>query len=111
MKINVSQMGSVTVISPQGALAQDDVEEFVRVLATHLQRTKGRLIIDMEGVSFLDSNGVEAIWDFADRLHEAGHTTKLASVPELCREILELTSVSDHLDIYDTCESAVRSFV
>jgi len=111
MKIDVHQMGSVTVVSPSGAIAQDDVDDFARVLEERRCSTNGRLLIDFGDVSFLDSRAVEAIWDFADQQHESGHIAKLAAVQELCREILELTSVSEQLDIFDSCESAVRSFV
>ena len=62
-------------------------------------------------MSFLDSRGVEVLWDLADRQRETGQTTKLAAVPELCREILELTEVVQHLDLFDSSESAVRSFL
>ena len=111
MKIETTQMGSVLVLTPQGAVAQDDVDEFACLMEDHRRKTNGRLVLDMTQVSFLDSRGVEAIWDFADHQHESGQTTKLAAVPELCREILELTGVGSQVDIFDSCESAVRSFV
>lgn len=111
MKIDVHQMGSVTVLSPHGAIAQDEVDSFAQVLEDRRCRSSGRLVLDFANVAFLDSRGVEAVWDFADRQREGGQTTKLAAVPELCREILELTRLAEHLDIFDACESAVRSFV
>ena len=111
MKIDVHQMGSVTVLSPHGAIAQDEVDAFAQVLEDRRCRSSGRLVLDFANVAFLDSRGVEAVWDFADRQREGGQTTKLAAVPELCREILELTRLAERLDIFDACESAVRSFV
>lgn len=111
MKIDVQQMGSVTVLSPHGAIAQDEVDSFVKALEDRRSRTSGRLVLDFSNVAFLDSRGIEAVWDFADQQCEGGHTTKVAAVPELCREILELTKLAENLDIFDTCESAVRSFV
>ena len=111
MKIDVHQMGSVTVLSPHGTIAQDEVDSFTQVLEDRRCRSSGRLVLDFANVAFLDSRGVEAVWDFADRQREGGQTSKLAAVPELCREILELTGLAEHLDIFDACESAVRSFV
>ena len=111
MKIGVTQMGSVTVMSPHGAIAQDDTDAFQHVLEEQRQQSSGRIVLDFGDVAFLDSRAVETLWDFADRQHETGRSAKLASVQELCREILELTGVSPNLDIYDSAESAVRSFV
>ena len=111
MKIEIREMGSVTVLSPKSAIAQDDVTDFVHVLEEQQQKTNGRMVLDFGNVAFLDSCGVEAVWDFSDQQQQSGQTAKLAAVPELCREILELTGIGEQLDIYDSCESAVRSYV
>ena len=62
-------------------------------------------------MSYLDSLGLEALWDLSDRQRENGQTVKLAGVGELCREIFELTGMSGKLDMFDTAENAVRSFL
>ena len=104
-------MGSVTILSPRGAIAQDDVDAFVRRVEEFRNKTNGRLVLNFSQVSFLDSRCVEELWDLADRQRDAGQTTKIAAVPELCREILELTGIAEHLDLFDSPESAVRSFL
>ena len=111
MKIDVRQMGSVTVLSPHGAIAQDDVDEFTQAVEEHRCGTNGRLVLDLANVAFLDSRGVEALWDFSDAQQHGGQTARLATVPELCREILELAGLAEQVDIFDSSESAVRSFV
>lgn len=111
MKIDVHQMGSVAVLTPHGAIAQDDVDPFARAAEEHRCRCNGRIVFDFGNVAFLDSRGVEALWDLADRQRESGRPTKLAAVPELCREIFELTGVAGQLDLFDTPENAVRSFM
>ena len=111
MKINTNRIGSVTVLNPHGAIAQDDVEEFSQLIEECRQKSNGRFVIEFSDVSFLDSRGLEALWDLADRQRESGQTAKLSGVPELCREIFELTDMSKHLDLFDTAENAVRSFL
>ena len=86
--------------------------EAIDTLAREVEkRTNGRIVLEFSQVPYLDSRGVEALWDLADRQREAGQTMKIAAVPELCREILELTSIARHLDIFDSPENAVRSFL
>ncbi len=111
MKIDNHRMGSVTILSPRGAIAQDDVDAFAHCVEEHRNQTNGRMVLDCSQVSFVDSRGVEVLWDLADRQREAGQTVKLAAVPELFREILELTGIAGHLDLFDSPESAVRSFL
>jgi len=109
MKIDVHRLGNVSVLSPRGAIAQDDVDDFSRMVDETWHKTNGRLVIDLSQVPYLDSRGVEVLWDLADRQRQTGQTARVAAVPELCREILELADVASELDLYDTAESAVKS--
>lgn len=99
------------MLAPRGSVTHDESEKFESLLEDHRNRTNGRLVLELSQVPALDSRAVEALWDFADRQRSAGQTAKLAAVTELCREILELTGVAPHLDMYDSSESAVRSFI
>jgi anti-anti-sigma factor len=111
MKIDIHRLGSVTVISPRAAIAQDDVGDFAQAVEEQLFKNHGRIVLEFSQVPYLDSRGVEALWDLADRQREAGQSLRIAAVPELCREVLELTQVAEHLDLFDSPENAVRSFL
>lgn len=111
MKVDIQKLGSVTVLSPRGAVTHDESEKFEQLLEDHRNRTNGRMVLELSQVPVMDGRAVEALWDFADRQRSAGQTAKLAAVTELCREILELTGVAQYLDMYDSSESAVRSFI
>ncbi len=111
MKIDVQKMGSVMVLSPRAAIAGGEVDEFAHILEDYRRKTNGRVVVECSQIPFLDSRGIEALWDLADRQRKSGQTAKLAAVPELCREIFELTGISPHLDLFDSAESAVRSFL
>ncbi|MHC4441815.1 MAG: STAS domain-containing protein [Planctomycetota bacterium] len=111
MKIESQRIGSVAVLTPYGAIAQDEVEEFCQTVEEHREKSNGRFVLEFSEVSYLDSRGLEALWDLADRQRENGQTVKLAGIGELCREIFELTGMSGQLDMFDTAENAVRSFL
>ena len=111
MKVDIQKLGSVTVISPRGAISQEDNEKFEHLLEEHRNRTNGRIVLEFSQVPVMDSRAIEVLWDFADRQRATGQTAKMASVPELCREIFELTGIAQQLDLYDSSESAVRSFI
>lgn len=111
MKLDVQRMGSVLVLSPRGAVAQEDVEIFAAAVAEHRKRTNGRMVLELSEVPYMDSQGIEALWDFADCQREAGQSTRVAGAGELCREIMEITGLAEQLDFYNNAESAVRSFL
>jgi anti-sigma B factor antagonist len=111
MKIDLQRMGSITVLSPRAAIAQGEVEEFARIVEDYRQKTNGRFVLEFSQVPFMDSKGLETLLDLVDRQQQTGQAIKVAAVPELCREIFELTGVAPRLDLFDTAESAVRSFL
>jgi anti-anti-sigma factor len=111
MKTDVQRLGSVTVVSPRAAITEGEVDEFTALLEDYRHKCNGRLVLEFSQVPFIDSRAIEVLWDFADRQHGTGQTAKLAAVPELCREILELTGIAPQLDLFDSAESAVRSFL
>jgi anti-anti-sigma factor len=111
VKIEVQKMGSVTVLTPRAAVSGGEVDDFISAVEEYRRKTNGRIVLECSQMPFLDSRGIEALWDLADRQREGGQPTKLAAVPELCREILELTGIAPHLDLFDSAESAVRSFL
>lgn len=111
MKVDIQKLGSVTVLSPRGAISQEESEKLEQLLEEHRNRTNGRLVLEWSQVPVVDSRAVEVLWDYADRQRATGQTAKIAAVPELCREIFELTGVAGSLDLYDSAESAVRSFI
>jgi len=111
VKIDVHRMGSVTVVSPRGAIAQDEVDDFAATVENVRQKTNGRMVIELSQVPYFDSQGIEVMWDLADQQRETGQAMRVAAIPELCREIFELTQITEHLDLYDSPESAVRSLL
>ncbi len=111
MKFDVARMGSVTVLTPLSSISGVEVDDFAQIVDEHRKKTHGRLVLDMSQVSFMDSRAVEALWDFSDTQRANGRTAKLASVQELCREILDLTGALENLDLFDVPESAVKSFL
>lgn len=111
MKVDIQKLGSVTVLSPRGAVSHDDAEKFEKLLEEHRNRSNGRIVLELSQVPVMDSRAIEILWDFADRQLATGQTARMAAVPELCREIFELTGVAAQLDMYDSSESAVRSFL
>jgi anti-anti-sigma factor len=111
VKIDVHRMGSVAVVSPRGAIAQDEVDEFAATVENVRQKTNGRMVIELSQVPYFDSQGIEVLWDLADQQREAGQAMRVAAIPELCQKIFELTQITEHLDLYDSPESAVRSLL
>ena len=111
MKIDRLKMGSVGVVAPHGAITQMECDELTATIETTRQPAAGRIVLDMSDVPYADSKALEVLVDFADRQRSAGQTAKMAGVTETCREILDLTDLLGEFELFDTVDSAVRSFL
>ncbi len=108
MKIDVNPHASVTVVTPHGAITLEEVEEFRERLAATVKEREGRVVLDMEYTPYLDSAGIEALLELCSSATTAH--PRLANLGETCREALDLTSVLEELEVYDTVENAIRSY-
>ena len=111
MRIDSQLVGAVTVLGPHGPLVQDDAEAFASRLATAMDRSMGRLVVDLAAVPFADSRGLEVLADAAAELQSTGQSLRLAGANETVRTVFEITELAPVFDHYHDVNSAVRSFL
>lgn len=110
MKVDTQLHGSVSVLVPHGPLAGDELADFRRELQTAIDQKSGRVVIDMSDVPYLDSSGIESLMELCVGNQAAAMRPRLAQLGETSREALDLTDVLPRLTIFDTVESAIRSY-
>ncbi len=110
MQIDEQTHGAVTVLGPDGALTQDDADQFKGHLTHALSDSSGRVVVDMAAVPFIDSRGLEVLVEANDVLADGGRSLKLCGINETIREVLDLTGLALRFDHFDDTNSALRSF-
>ncbi len=110
MQIKEQTQGAVMVLEPDGALTQDDAEQFKGRLTEALAESSGRVVVDLSSVPFVDSRGLEVLVEANDVLVEGGRSLKLCGINETLREVLDLTGLAVRFDHFDDMNSALRSF-
>ncbi|MEM9915030.1 MAG: STAS domain-containing protein [Planctomycetota bacterium] len=111
MRIETQKVGAVTVFEPQGPIIQDDADDFGGRLDETLRASLGRLVVDVSGVPYLDSRGLEILADTAQSLQQTGQTLRLSGANETLRTVFDLTELAGMFDHYQDVNTAVRSFL
>ena len=111
MKLNQQQHGAVTLLKPDGPLVEAEMGDFAGTLRTLIGSKLGRVVLDMSGVPFVDSAALETMLDLTDELGQSGQCLKLCAINKTVRQVLELTEIDSHFDLFDDVNSAVRSFL
>lgn len=65
------------------------------------------VVIDLEGVTFIDSTGLSMLVAAHARFDESGGELRVAGVPNRVRRVLELTGLNGLLRTYDDVPSAL----
>jgi anti-sigma B factor antagonist len=61
MKIKTQEYNDVTVVELQGDFDSDSTESFQTTITDIISRNKGGIVLDMSGVGFVDSEGLEKL--------------------------------------------------
>ena len=111
MHVEQSIHGAVTVLRPAGPLTREGAGEFRSEAEPTIRRSLGRCVIDASSVSYLDSEGIEALLDLAEGLARSGRELKLCGLSATVKEALQLTGVIGRFGLFEDVPSAVRSFL
>jgi anti-sigma B factor antagonist len=110
MKFKIQDYNDVTVIDLQGELDSDSAELFQKHITDIIAQNKTNIVIDMSGVGFIDSQGLEAMLWTRDYCSQNKRELRLAGLDETCMRILEVTRLDSEFDNYAELAEAVKSF-
>jgi anti-sigma B factor antagonist len=107
----IKSQGAVEVIVPNVPLKGEYVDELRETVQHCLADGLPMVVLNLHDVPLLDSAGLESLLDARDEVQKRGGTVKLAAPTPLTEDILRVTGIARHFEIYADEKSAVRSFV
>jgi anti-sigma B factor antagonist len=110
MKVKTQNYNGVTVVELQGELDSDVAELFRNTITDVIAKHKTGIVLDMSGVGFIDSAGLEQLLWVRDYCNENKCELRLAGLDENCTRILEITRLASEFDCYAELTMAVKSF-
>jgi anti-sigma B factor antagonist len=110
MNISCEEYDQVAVIGIDGELSADTLEVFKSTVRENLKLGHLFFVIGFEKVSFIDSQGLEALLWLKDECESRKGQVKLAGLDETQVKILSMTRLNRNFDIHDQIVQAVKSF-
>ncbi len=105
-----TRQGTVDVIGGSAPLATHTVEELRGLLEESFQKGVPRVVINLEQVPLIDSEGLELLLDTNNRCTDRGGMMLLAAPNGLCRDILRMTRIDQSICVFNDATDATRSF-
>lgn len=110
LSLEARNHGDVIIVHCQGRIVyRDEAAALSRVVAEVL-RQGSRLILDLSGVSSMDSAGIGELALLQTLAQEKNAELKCAGANEFVVTLLELTNLDSVLDVHPTLEAALASF-
>lgn len=109
MKLTHEDYDHMTVMTLRGDLTADGAEEFRKATMARLNAQVRDFVLDVSGVEFVDSKGLEAFLWLQDQAGERLGQIRFAAVHENVKKIFELTRLAPRLDCHGDVDAAVKS--
>jgi anti-sigma B factor antagonist len=110
MKVKTQDYNGITVVTLQGELDCDIAGLFRNTITDIIARRRTGIVLDMSGVSFVDSKGLEQLLWAGDYCGENKCELRLAGLDENCAIIFQITRLENEFDCYAELTQAVKSF-
>lgn len=110
-EINTREINRVTIVDAVGRLTLSDGRTKLRDLI-HVLSSDGRkrFLLNLEGVDFIDSDGMGELVRSYSIVRQRGGEMKLARLSERVEKLLELTRLNTLFDIHREEQTALRAF-
>jgi anti-anti-sigma factor len=100
----------VTVLAPSGRLDVTGAPALKEAVSEAMKNGNPRLVIDMEGVTFVDSSGLGSVVSALKQVRTSKGDLRLAAPNQQVRVVLELTTLDRVFPYFATVEEALTDF-
>jgi len=99
----------VEVVSPQGEVDISNLSVLDQVLAEALQRRPRGLVVDLSGITYIDSGGVSSLLRAGQRFSRQGGQLALADGSRFVRRLLQMTGIDRLFPYFETLPAALAA--
>jgi anti-anti-sigma factor len=111
MNLTITRNGDVTVVRVgEARLMYPLLSDFANSVTALVNAGERKLVIDLAGVSYIDSASIGCLMDLYRQATAAGGRLKLAGVQKRVETMLSMTGAQNFLEILPDEASAIRSF-
>ena len=111
LAIDERQVGDVAVVSLKGEITLDDGDlKFGRWIDNLLKKGQRKILVDLGGVTYIDSAGVGMMVFEYKAAHGNGGVLKLLNLTGHCNRLLSSVKLKTVFEVFEDEALAIRSF-
>jgi anti-sigma B factor antagonist len=110
VEIEIVKKDDFCVLTPNGDLDVYTVGSLRDAIGQMIEEQTTRVVVDLDGVPFMDSSGLGALMGGVRRLREAGGDLAIACTREQHLKLFAITGFGEGVSIAPTVEEAAEGF-
>lgn len=110
MQITTQTGDKATTVELTGRFDASAVPQFRDFISQLLQEETNHFVLNMKGVTYIDSGGLGSLVSFLRQVRLAEGDIKIAALDDRVRSVFELTRLHRIFEIYDDSSIALQSF-
>ncbi|HZQ44300.1 MAG TPA: STAS domain-containing protein [Acidobacteriaceae bacterium] len=111
LTLSTRHYGSVYVVQCAGPIVHGEEEQALDATLDHAERTFSRIVLNVSGISRLDSMGLGLLVRHSTRVAKRGGAIHLAGSPPFVTNLLDLTRVRTIIPTFANEDEAIQSFL
>ena len=111
MDIVQRRKGNVVILDIHGQISLgESKEKFARTMDTLFQQPDINVLVNFEGINYLDSTGIGELIGYMNKFIENKRHLKIYRPHERIRKLLKITKLDTIFEIYEEEDQALKSF-
>ncbi|MCC7499304.1 MAG: STAS domain-containing protein [Bryobacterales bacterium] len=111
VKLNVRQVGGVTVMDAQGRITLGEGSSTFREKVRELSaQGSKKLLLNLSEVTYIDSSGIGELVSAFTNVTNHGGQLKLVGLTKRVQDLLQITKLYTVFEVFEDEAAAVRSF-
>jgi len=110
LKIDSHVSDGVTVVSCNGRITFGEESASLRENLKKILASTRKLVLDLSGVSYIDSGGLGTLVGVYSSARAAGADIKLTGIGQRLRDVLQITKLVTVFEVYDGEQQAIAAF-
>ncbi|MBN1575157.1 MAG: STAS domain-containing protein [Chitinispirillaceae bacterium] len=111
MNFTVHEHNGVAELAIEGNILQESVDVLKERFNDLIENGKVQIVLNMAQSNYVSSLCLAVIVDVKNRLVQSKGDLKIANVNRLIRNLLEITNLVKKIELFDSVEEAVASFL
>ncbi len=110
LKLTTRTVQDITVVNCDGRIVFGEESAELRDTVKKLLAQNTKMILNLSGVSYIDSGGLGTLVALYTTAHNAGGAIKLCNLTQRVGDLLQVTKLLTIFEVYDSESQALESF-